>query len=343
MNPRFLKSVLPIILMTIAGCATQGKPPPAIALDESVTVKAQLLPEPTKPIEFVAVPEPLPLPAQLKPMAGAPLSISADPAPESIDEKARVALANREARIAPTREGYVNAIQVWPYADGALYQVYTSPGRVTVIALQQGEELVTVSAGDTVRWIVGDTGSGSGATLRVNILIKPTRTGLKTNLVVTTNRRTYLLELSSTPQTWMASVSWDYPKDRMLALQKQAQQFEASAAVESGMTLEQIRFRYSVSGDNPPWKPLRAFDDGERVYIQFPGGIAQGELPPLFVIGPQGDGQLVNYRFRSPYYVVDRLFGAAELRLGGDKAQVVRIERTDGIAAGAGTGAIRRN
>jgi type IV secretory pathway VirB9-like protein len=50
------------------------------------------------------------------------------------------------------------------------------------------------------------------------------------------------------------------------------------------------------------------------------------------VIGPQGDGQLVNYRFRSPYYIVDRLFGAAELRLGGDKGDVVRIERTDGVA-----------
>ena len=83
---------------------------------------------------------------------------------------------------------------------------------------------------------------------------------------------------------------------------------------------------------NPPWKPLRAFDDGEKVYIQFPPGIAQGELPPLFVIGAQGDGQLVNYRFRSPYYVVDRLFGAAELRLGGDGGDVVRIERTDGVA-----------
>ncbi|MEB0233423.1 TrbG/VirB9 family P-type conjugative transfer protein, partial [Undibacterium sp. 10I3] len=80
--------------------------------------------------------------------------------------------------------------------------VYTSPGRVTVIALQQGEELVTVSAGDTVRWIVGDTASGAGTSLRVNILVKPTRIGLKTNLVITTNRRTYLLELSSTPQAW---------------------------------------------------------------------------------------------------------------------------------------------
>ncbi|MES2958785.1 MAG: P-type conjugative transfer protein TrbG [Pseudomonadota bacterium] len=336
MKTHLRTSVLPLILLILAGCATQGKTPPPISLDDpvAVAVAAQPLPEPPKLIEVVEVPKPLPLPEQMKPL---PNESDAKVAPELADEKLRVSRANMEARIAPTREGYVNAIQVWPYADGALYQVYTSPGRVTVIALQQGEELVTVSAGDTVRWVVGDTASGSGATLRVNILVKPTRIGLKTNLVVTTNRRTYLLELSSTPQAWMASVSWDYPKDRMLALQKQAQQAQASAPVETGMTLEQIRFRYAVSGDSPPWKPLRAFDDGERVYIQFPGGIAQGELPPLFVIGPRGDGQLVNYRFRSPYYVVDRLFGAAELRLGGDKAQVVRIERTDGA------GATRRN
>jgi len=95
-------------------------------------------------------------------------------------------------------------------SDGALYQVYAAVGRVTVISLQPGEELVTVAAGDTVRWIVGDTSSGSAADLRVNVLVKPIRSDLKTNLVITTSRRTYLLELTSTEKTWMASVSWDY-------------------------------------------------------------------------------------------------------------------------------------
>ena len=181
----------------------------------------------------------------------------------------RVSRANAEARIAPTREGYVNAIQVWPFTDGALYQVYASPGRVTVVSLQPGEELVTVAAGDTVRWIVGDTSSGGGADLRVNVLVKPIRSGLKTNLVITTSRRTYLLELTSTERAWMASVSWDYPKDRMLALQRQAQAAQATTPVDTGLSLDKIRFRYAVSGSNPPWKPLRAFDDGEKVYIQF--------------------------------------------------------------------------
>ncbi|WP_258164081.1 P-type conjugative transfer protein TrbG [Pseudomonas sp. 17104299] len=326
MNVLFRKSVLPLILLVLTGCASQGRPPPSISLDEPV--QAQPLPEPPQPVEVVAVPEPLALPAQLKPL---PDPDTAPTAQEPADEKVRVSRANAEARIAPTREGYVNAIQVWPFTEGALYQVYAAPGRVTVVLLQPGEELVTVAAGDTVRWIVGDTSSGSGDELRVNVLVKPIRSGLKTNLVITTSRRTYLLELTSTEKAWMASVSWDYPKDRMLALQRQAQAAGAAAPVDTGLSLEKIRFRYSVNGSNPPWKPLRAFDDGEKVYIQFPPGIAQGELPPLFVIGAQGDGQLVNYRFRSPYYIVDRLFGAAELRLGGDGGDVVRIERTDGV------------
>ncbi|HCI2720159.1 P-type conjugative transfer protein TrbG [Pseudomonas aeruginosa] len=317
----------PLMLMALAGCATQGKPPPVIPLDEPV--EAQFIPEPPAPVEVVALPEPLALPAQLKPL---PNAGEAESAPEPADETVRVSKANTEARVAPSREGYVNAIQVWPFTDGALYQVYAAPGRVTVVSLQPGEELVTVAAGDTVRWIVGDTSSGAGDELRVNVLVKPVRSGLKTNLVITTNRRTYLLELTSTERAWMASVSWDYPRDRMLALQRQAQAASAAAPVDAGLSLERIRFRYAISGSNPSWKPLRAFDDGEKVYIQFPAGIAQGELPPLFVIGAQGDGQLVNYRFRSPYYIVDRLFGAAELRLGGDKGDVVRIERTDGVA-----------
>ncbi|MEO9228798.1 MAG: P-type conjugative transfer protein TrbG [Devosia sp.] len=339
-----LPLILPILLV-LGGCATHGKPPPVISLDEpQAAILAQRSPEPPKPIEVVEVPKLLPLPGQLKAL---PSQVQAKPVPQALDEKLRVARANEEARVAPTREGYINAIQVWPYAQGALYQLYTSPGRVTVIALQPGEELVTVAAGDTVRWIVGDTASGAGTSRRVDILVKPIRTGLKTNLVITTNRRSYLLELSSTAQTWMASVSWDYPKDSLLALQRQSRDAQENAPVETGMTLENLHFRYAITGANPPWKPLRAFDDGRKVYIQFPGGIAQGELPPLFVIGPQGDGQLVNYRFRAPYYVVDRLFGAAELRLGGDKAQVVRIEHTDGVggveSVDGGASVARRN
>ena len=310
------------LAMGLTACATE-RAPPQIALDPPV--RAQPLPPLPKPVEIVAVPQPLPLPGQLQ-----PLEPPGPPASELGDATERVAQANEEARVAPTRDGYLNAIQVWPYSDGALYQVYTSPGRITDIALQEGEELIAVSAGDTVRWIVGDTTSASGASQRVHILVKPVRANLTTNLVITTNRRLYLLELTSTEKTWMASISWNYPLDRLALLKHQAQKAEAAEPLAKGVVLEKLAFRYDITGDAPPWRPQRAFDDGERVYIQFPPGIAQGELPPVFVVGTAGKAELVNYRYRAPYYIVDRLFGAAELRLGTDKAQVVRISRNDG-------------
>ena len=109
MNPYFRKSVLPLILLAssvlFAGCATQGKPPPVISLDEPV--QAQPLPEAPKPVEVVTVPEVLPMPAQMKPV---PKADDAKPAAEPADETVRVASANAEARIAPTREGYVNGL-----------------------------------------------------------------------------------------------------------------------------------------------------------------------------------------------------------------------------------------
>lgn len=313
---------LTVSVLALAACA-HGTRPPEISLDQPPAVPVALI-DPPKPVEIVEVPTVLPLPGQLKPPPHAGVV-----APEPADPRARVSLANRAARVQPSRYGYINATQVWPYAAGALYQVYASPGKVTDVALQEGEQLVSVSAGDTVRWVIGDTSSGTGPTSRVHILVKPTRPDLKTNLVVNTDRRTYLLELTATELTWMASVSWDYPQDRLLALQNQNRQ-AAAAPVADGIPLERLHFRYAITGDTPPWRPVRAFDDGEKVYILFPAGIAQGELPPLFVIGPTGKSQLVNYRSRAPYYVVDQMFGAAELRLGGESQQVVRIERTDG-------------
>jgi len=310
-------SVFAVVLL--AGCASQ----PAVPLDQAI--QAEPLPEPPKPVQVIEVPKPLPLPGQLKRLPPKGLEKAREP----LDARARVARATEEARVVPSQEGFINAIQVWPYSDGALYQLYTSPGRVTVVSLQPGEELVSFSAGDTVRWIVGDTVSGSGAGQRVNLLVKPIRSGLKTNLVISTSKRTYLLEMTSTEKAWMASASWEYPKDKSMALQRQSRLADAKAPVAEGLDISQLRFRYAISGDKPSWRPVRAFDDGEHVYIQFPPRIAQGELPPLFVIGPEGDGQLVNYRYRAPYYVVDRLFGTAELRLGGKKAQVVRIARDD--------------
>ncbi|MCO5128939.1 MAG: P-type conjugative transfer protein TrbG [Xanthobacteraceae bacterium] len=309
----------------LAGCANKFIPPD---IDYDDAAPAVLSADPVGPVKVVELPKPLPLPGQLKPVNAAKTS------PEAADPRKRVAQANEAARMQPVRNGFINAVQVYPFVLGALYQVYAAPGQVTDIALQPGEQLVgagPVAAGDTVRWIVGDTLSGSGQTAQVHILVKPTRPDLQTNLVINTNLRTYHMELRSTEKTYMASVSWQYPQDQLIALRRQNQQAALTQPVASGVDISKLNFRYQIEGDGAPWRPLRAFDDGAKVYIEFPSGIGQGEMPPLFVIGPSGNSELVNYRARQNYYVVDRLFAAAELRLGDkDSEKRVRIVRTDG-------------
>jgi type IV secretion system protein VirB9 len=325
---RFL--VLSVSALALAACADK---PPVIAYDAEPAIVA---PELAKPVQIVVVPKVLPLPGQLQP-------VSRKEKPDSRPPTARVDVANKAATLEPTQYGYVNAIQVYPFAEGALYQLFTAPEHVSDIALQPGEKLTSVSAGDTVRWVIGDTTSGSAEGQQVHVLVKPFAPDLKTNLIITSDRRSYHLQLESTSKTFMAALSWTYPQDQLTALRRQNVEANAAEPIAANLSLENIRFRYEVSGDNPPWKPVRAFDDGKKVYIEFPRRIDQGEAPPLFIVGPSGDSELVNYRMRGNYYVVDRLFGAAELRLGTDPQQIVRISRTDETASKEPEAPARKN
>lgn len=235
--------------------------------------------------------------------------------------------ANRTATREPSRQNYVNAAQVYAWAEGALYRLYATPDRVSDIALQPGETLISVAAGDTARWVIGDTTSGSGPGRRIHVLVKPSATGLRTNLVVTTDRRVYHVELESQARGGMASMSWTYPQDDLLAVDRIAAAALAAEPVAADIAIEALNFGYHIGGDTPAWRPLRAFDDGRQVFIEFPPGLQAREAPPLFVAGASGGVELVNYRLRGRYYVVDRLFDKAELRLGERRQQVVRIER----------------
>ncbi len=314
-------SMLCLPVLALAACA--GKtPPPTIALDAARFHPATLEAEPPRPVEIVEVPRPLPLPGQLLPPPTARKDTNLP--------TARVEAANRAATREPSSAGYLNAVQVYPWTDGALYRLYAAPERVSDIALQPGERLVAVSAGDTVRWVIGDTTSGAGEDARVHVLVKPFAAGLVTNMVITTDRRAYHLALESTDRTAMAAISWTYPQDRLVALRRQNARAEEARPVAENVALTNLRFRYAITGDSPPWRPLRAWDDGNKVYIEFPARLDQGEAPPLFVVGPLGQSQLVNYRVSGNHYIVDRLFGAAELRLGENPQQIVRIVRTDG-------------
>ncbi|MGN6278918.1 MAG: P-type conjugative transfer protein TrbG [Sphingomonas sp.] len=252
---------------------------------------------------------------------------------QGMSAAARVAAADRAAMLGPERNAS-DATQVYSYTEGSIYHVVTAPGRVTDIALEPGETLGSVASGDTVRWIIGDTTSGAGAGQRSHVLVKPVASGLSTNLVVTTDRRTYHLLLTSNAHDAATSIAWRYPADALIAVQTAPKTVAKTTPASTGFDVAALRFDYVISGDHPTWRPLRAFDDGVRTYIEFPAALATDEAPPLFVI-TDGQAELVNYRVDRRYYVVDRLFDVAELRLGTRHQQVVRISRATRGKGGA--------
>jgi len=319
--PAFRKLGIPALLLSatmLAGCATNRTP--QFSYDDNV---------PPLPAVQAAVTNDTPGPLHVPPAWTVARGGNAASTPDG-----RVENANVAARVEPRREGYYNAIQIYPWSEGALYQVYAAPSQITNIALEPGESLTgagPIAAGDTTRWIIGDTESGNGANRRVHILVKPTRDDISTNLVITTDRRVYMIELRAREALYMPSVAWAYPS-------RPAGSRVATPAVPTIPVEAARNYRYGlqVQGDSPPWRPVSVFDDGRRVYVVFPRGIVQGEMPPLFVLGSDGEPQIVNSRIHQNVLIVDRLFGAAELRLGsGTRQQVVRIVRMEQTQAAA--------
>ncbi len=258
---------------------------------------------------------------------------------EASSEKAgsaAIAAAKAGATTQPTADGFLNAIQYYDYAPGVVYTAITAPGYVTTVALRAGEKLITAAAGDTTRWIVENVQSGSGDAAQTLLLVKPRKAGLQTNLLITTDQRVYSLDLTSTDSsTYHTMIAWNYPFGDVVTIRNQvaAQQAVAQATVATGLDLSKANFNYLILRQKhtptPAWCPLRAFDDGQKTFIQFPPKVTVTEAPPLFVMGRHGDAQLVNYRVKGDWYIVDRLFDKAELRLGQAPQTVIAIVRAD--------------
>lgn len=256
-----------------------------------------------------------------------------------IAEKARL-----KATQVASSSTYVNAVAVYDYVPGEVYQVYTSPDYVTTLALKPGEKLISKVAGDTARWVIGDTVSGDGAEAKVLVVLKPMHPNLRTNLMLSTNQRVYQIDLVAlSGNQYQNAVSWYYPQEELRDAEAKAAQITAQAkqTVLAGVSVENLNDGYSVKvtqGKTPEWLPTHVFDDGSKTYIAFPLNLGTTSAPPLFILGNDGKADLVNYRVKGHYYIVDRLFERAQLRLGEDPQTVVEIAR-DAMAVHTADGA----
>lgn len=228
-------------------------------------------------------------------------------------------------------------------ADGGVIYLYgatlptliTTPLQVSAIHLQPGEEVNDVHAGDSARWRITPSMIGSGPTAITVVMVKPTESGLITNLIINTNRRSYTLKLMATRHEWVSYVAFDYPDDQQRAwanYRAKQGRAENAATMSNGQKIANLDFDFTLSGDNPKWKPIRVYYDknGHQTTIQFPSANFGDDAPVLFVVG-KGKSlwsgpteKMVTYRPIGDTYVVDQVIDEAVLisGVGSDQTKV---------------------
>jgi type IV secretion system protein TrbG len=246
------------------------------------------------------------------------------------ERQARLA-ANRSARAVTDGDGFVGGVRIFEWAAGRIFEVRAAPLRVTTLSLAPGERLFSKAAGDTLRWQIGEMRSGSGEAEQTHVVLKPLERGLETNLILTTNRRVYHIELNSVRSSEAnAAIAWTTPEAAPVVAAVEPLRDPDPHPVAMPAGEPDGRYRIEPEGRRARWTPTAVFNDGLRTFITFDPDLQVDEAPALFVIAPDGERQLVNYRQVGGLFVVDRLFDRAELKLGDRRPQVVTIRRISG-------------
>lgn len=285
-----------------------------------------------------------------RPASGRTSQVAYLPPPVPLSASAQAALdvgntaKNESPMPSPGKDGRV----LFTYGVG-LPTIICAPLRVCTVELEPGEKITGQPAiGDSVRWELLPASAGSGEQTTPIVVIKPHAAGLDTNLVITTDKRTYYLRLLSQNTDYIARTAFTYKDDEdakwKAYIQEQEKRRESEEAKQvvtpvAGDALDKLNFSYEIKGGNPSIRPVRVMDDGTKTYITMPDAVLSRELPALIVQnnrvkGAKGE-EIVNYRVKGNLYIVDRLFDRAALVIGSGKAvDKVVIRRTTTVAGG---------
>lgn len=203
------------------------------------------------------------------------------------------------------------------------------------IALEPGEHIQGAQIGDAERWNVDTAVSGSADGQVEHLVVKPHDSGLKTSLMITTDRRTYHLSLKSSLKDYMPSVRFIYPDSKLNAyssgripLRFNTPRQDAAtrddtdtgyvSAADDGLTPSTSAgtiYDFEIGGDEEIC-PVSVAYDGTRTFINLRD--TGSRLPALMLKNSDGSLHSANYRLKGNTYVVDGLVRRAVLILGID-------------------------
>jgi len=232
---------------------------------------------------------------------------------------------------APLKTGkphFVNAhgFKTVVYDAHAKATIQCAPLHLCVMQLEQGEMINNIELGDTENWLIDTAMMGTREAHAYHITLKPKVTGIATDMVVSTTRRTYHIDLVSESGAKSEILHFHYPKKTLRRTLEKTHRLQARHASHTPFIDRQhLNVHYAIKGFHAPWFPVRVFDDGTKTFIELPPLAERFDLP-VFYLKTRHRYQLVNSRYRRPYMIVDSLFKQAVLIVGkGRSRQVVTL------------------
>lgn len=204
-----------------------------------------------------------------------------------------------------------NSTMVFTYAPNQLYKIYCRRGFLTDLVFKKGEIINYVGGGDTSGWAVSNT-TVDGVP---HLFIKPVVEVSTTNLVVTTDKRSYQIILN-TSDWYNPIVSWAYDAEtRNANLIEKKKNERISTGNVNVRNIEDLDYDYDISGNGS--KPSMVFSDGVQTYIKFKK-TPKKQLPLFIRQRGHKEMQLVNYTIKDNYYIVEKVFDVAQIKDGQD-------------------------
>lgn len=219
-----------------------------------------------------------------------------------------------------------------------------APLHICTIILQSGEAIVSLSLGDTVRWLASQSTAGD----KPVVVVKPTQAAISTNMVVTTDKgRVYYMHLVADKEKYVPIVTFYDPaamtrveqnaiataeaarmaaEMRVKALAEKRDQ-EVVSSFKPGFDPAALDFGYRCKGNDADILPSRVFASDTHTYLQMPTGMKAKDAPAVFAL--RGDQtELLNMRVKGDYYVIDGKPAKLQLLVGvGRDQSAVTCER----------------
>lgn len=229
--------------------------------------------------------------------------------------------AHAPGYVAPTTENLVGSNVVFDFNENMQYQIRTKIGYLTDIMLRSGETVQGVVAGDTERWKITVATVNNVA----HVYIKPLESNIETNLIVNTNNRSYRFIVSS-GDVFDDVVSFKNVPATRAEMQAHEARVEKKkeTSVKPNIRKANQNYEYrkikNISSRN---LPTVVFDDGLKTYISIPEDNRQ-ELPVVYNSTNKKKMNLVNYRIKDGYMVVDSVMAEITLAFGEDSYALLR-------------------